>query len=77
MAYQAAGRITEAIALHRARLRGILHKLGPEHPDTLRSLSNLATAYRQTGRSDEAIPMVERVLAVAARRNSAPTIPTR
>ena len=37
--------------------------LGPDHPDTLNTRSNLAGAYRSVGRFDEAIELFERVLA--------------
>ena len=37
--------------------------LGPDHPDTLASRNNLATAYRVAGRATEAIPLHERTLA--------------
>ncbi len=33
--------------------------LGPDHPDTLNSLSGLATLYRKQGRLDEAFPLAE------------------
>ena len=37
--------------------------LGPDHPATLQSRNNLATAYRAAGRTAEAIPLHERTLA--------------
>ena len=37
--------------------------LGDTHPDTLTSRNNLATAYQDAGRLDEAIPLYERTLA--------------
>jgi len=37
--------------------------LGPDHPHTLTSQGNLAYAYQQAGRLDEAIPLLERTLA--------------
>ena len=37
--------------------------LGETHPDTLTSRNNLAVAYRDAGRLDEAIPLFERTLA--------------
>ena len=36
--------------------------LGPGHPETLKSLDNLADAYRAVGRDAEAIPLYERTL---------------
>jgi len=38
-----------------------LKKLGADHPDTLATLSNLATAYQATGRTADAIALFERV----------------
>jgi tetratricopeptide (TPR) repeat protein/predicted Ser/Thr protein kinase len=35
--------------------------LGPNHPDTLATIHNLASAYRETGRAAEAIPLLEQV----------------
>ncbi len=38
-------------------------RLGPDHPETLKSLQNLAMAYQDAGRIDEAIPILEATLA--------------
>lgn len=37
--------------------------LGADHPDTLTSRNNLASAYDSTGRTAEAIPLLEQTLA--------------
>ena len=37
--------------------------LGPDHPDTLKSRSNLANDYQEAGRVDEAIALNEQTLA--------------
>ena len=37
-------------------------KLGPEHPDTLQSMNNLAVAYREAGKLDLALPLLEETL---------------
>jgi hypothetical protein len=37
--------------------------LGPDHPDTLQSRNNLAVDYQDAGRTDEAITLLEQVLA--------------
>ncbi|MFF7251528.1 tetratricopeptide repeat protein, partial [Embleya sp. NPDC008237] len=37
--------------------------LGAEHPSTLTARANLGASYRQTGRTGEAIALLERVLA--------------
>jgi tetratricopeptide (TPR) repeat protein len=39
--------------------------LGPDHPDTLTSMSNLAVAYQAAGRAAEAIPLHERELTIS------------
>ena len=44
---------------------------GPDHPETLACKYNLALAYKDAGRSDQAIPLFERTLA-ACLRVSAP-----
>ena len=36
--------------------------LGPDHPDTLSSMNNLATAYRAAGKLDKALPLHEETL---------------
>ena len=41
--------------------------LGHEHPDTLSSRAHLAVAYRDAGRTGEAIELGERVLAARER----------
>jgi tetratricopeptide (TPR) repeat protein len=41
--------------------------LGPDDPDTIRARTDLARAYHQTGRVDDAIPLVEQVLAARER----------
>jgi len=38
--------------------------LGPEHPDTLNSMNNLAEAYKTAGRLAEALPLHEQTLAL-------------
>jgi serine/threonine protein kinase len=43
-----------------------LDKLGADHPETLESMDNLATAYQDAGRLDKAIPILE--VALAKRR---------
>ena len=62
VAYLAAGRTAEAIAMHEATLRLTESKLGPDHPDTLISRNNLAAAYRAAGRTAEAIALHEATL---------------
>ena len=38
--------------------------LGPDHPDTLASMSNLAVGYRDAGKMDRALSLLEEVLAL-------------
>jgi len=54
LAYQAAGRLKEAIPLFERTLAGFEQVLGETHPSTLTSRSNLAHAYQAAGRLDEA-----------------------
>jgi len=53
----------QAIAVAGPLLADRERVLGPDHPDTLTSRSNLAVAYRAAGRAAEAIPLHERTLA--------------
>jgi hypothetical protein len=53
-AYQAAGRLTDALPLFEESLKRLKAKLGPDHPDTLTSMSNLAGAYLDARRWAEA-----------------------
>ena len=62
-AYQAAGRLGEAVPLFEEVLADRVRVLGPDHPDTLTSRNNLAGAYRAAGRLGEAIPLYEEVIA--------------
>jgi tetratricopeptide (TPR) repeat protein len=62
LAYGAAGRTAEAVALHERTLTDRERVLGPDHPDTLGSRNNLAAAYQEAGRTAEAIALHERTL---------------
>jgi tetratricopeptide (TPR) repeat protein/tRNA A-37 threonylcarbamoyl transferase component Bud32 len=57
----AAGRLTEAIALHKATLDLCEARLGRDHPDTLSNRAALANAYLAAGRLTEAIALHEAV----------------
>src|SRR5487761_1537289 len=52
----------EAIALYEQNLADRARVLGPDHPDTLMSRSNLAFACRAGGRLDEAILLYDQTL---------------
>jgi len=56
-------RRAEAIQIAETLLADQEQILGPGHPETLKSLGNLADAYRAVGRDAEAIPLYERALA--------------
>jgi|HubBroStandDraft_1064217.scaffolds.fasta_scaffold06079_4 tetratricopeptide (TPR) repeat protein len=63
VAYQAAGRVDEAIPLFERTLIGRTRMLGPGHPDTLTAQNNLAAAYQDAGRVGEGILLFELTLA--------------
>jgi Tetratricopeptide repeat len=54
VAYQAAGRLAEAVPLYERTLADFEQVLGDTHPDTLTSRSNLAVADQAAGRLAEA-----------------------
>ena len=58
-AYQAAGRLHEAITLYEQNLKDSTRILGPDHPHTLISRNNLASAYRAAGRAKDANKLFE------------------
>ena len=62
-AYRSAGRLKEAIDLHKKNLADRLRVLGADHADTLSSRNNLALAYQSAGRLEQAIPLYEQNLA--------------
>ena len=61
LAYQAAGRLPEAIALFEQVRDARVKKRGADHPDTLGSLHSLAGAYQAAGKLPEAIALFEQV----------------
>ncbi len=63
LAYEAAGRLDDAIRVHQHTLAERQRALGADHPDTLMSCGHLARAYAAAGRNAEALPMYERVVA--------------
>ena len=56
------GRYKEAEQLFEQALKGWEEQLGPAHPDTLRTIQNLAIVYRYQGRYKEAEQLYERAL---------------
>jgi len=57
----------EVIAIGEPLAADLDRLLGPDDPDTIRARTDLARAYHQTGRVDNAIPLVEQVLAARER----------
>jgi tetratricopeptide (TPR) repeat protein len=53
-----------AIALFTKARATFAAALGPEHPDTLKSMYNLAVSYRRAGQNDRAIKLLEETLAL-------------
>lgn len=53
------GRLNEAILLYEQTLENSTRILGPHHPHTLTSRTNLAEAYRATGRFEDAEKLFE------------------
>lgn len=58
----ALGYPNEAIGLHFKARATRAALLGAEHPDTLTSMNNLASAYHEAGKNDLALPLFEEVL---------------
>jgi tetratricopeptide (TPR) repeat protein len=61
------GDTTTAIALHTRAARSYQRLQGPDHPDTLTSRNNLASAYGLAGDLGQAIPLFEATLADSER----------
>jgi serine/threonine protein kinase/tetratricopeptide (TPR) repeat protein len=60
---QGLGNYDRATALFEQALEERRSKLGPDHPDTLESLHNLAAAHFHAGRLDRAVPLAGQALA--------------
>jgi tetratricopeptide (TPR) repeat protein len=58
-------RYEKAEPLYRRALAILEKVLGPEHPDVVKALNNLALVYRAQGRYEEAEPLFQRALAIA------------
>ena len=71
------GEAPVAIEVFEKALATCKAKLGPDHPDTLTSMNNLAAAYQAAGKMDKALPLFEETLAKTGKPSSAPTTPTR
>ncbi|MEU3117155.1 tetratricopeptide repeat protein [Micromonospora chalcea] len=62
LSFLEAGLNATALRYWLATAERAMRKLGAKHPMTLRALTNLAACYRETGRIDTAITLLERVL---------------
>ena len=65
--YSEEGKYADAAALQRAALEISRAVLGPEHPDTLVSMSNLADAYEEQGQYAQSEALQTRVLEISRR----------
>ena len=63
IAYQQAGRHSDAVKLHEKNLAERKRVLRPDDPDILTSRDNLAAAYQDAGRAEEAISLHEKTFA--------------
>ena len=62
--YAAAGQIERALKLCEETLALQKAKLGPDHPDTLTSMNNLANSYAAAGQNERALKLREETLAL-------------
>ena len=63
--YGDAGKLDRApLPLYEETLAIQKSKLGPDHPDTLRSMNNLAVGYLLARKPDRALPLMEKTLAL-------------
>jgi serine/threonine protein kinase len=69
LTYYSLGLYHEAIALQESALNYRRAFNGPEHPDTLRAMNNLANSYEETDRRDEVLNLREEVLALNRKVN--------
>ena len=58
----------EVLAMARSANEGLKRTLGPDHPDTLKSMTNLASSYDDLGRHAEALELNEETLALTKAR---------
>jgi serine/threonine protein kinase len=56
------GEPNKAIELHARARAAFEERLGPDHPDTLTSMNNLALGYQATGKLDLALPLYQETL---------------
>ena len=68
VAYEAAGRLGDAIAMFVGALGDREHNHGPGHPDTIAARGRLAHAYASAGLPAEAVVLYEQTVADASRQ---------
>jgi tetratricopeptide (TPR) repeat protein len=68
VAYEAAGRLGDAIAMFAGALDDRERSHGPEHPDTIAARGQLAHAYASAGLPTEAVALYEQMVAEASRQ---------
>ncbi|KAH8832112.1 hypothetical protein DL96DRAFT_1779913 [Flagelloscypha sp. PMI_526] len=66
-AYRDAGMHLDSCRIFETAVEGMKRLLGPEHPDTLTTMHNLASSYTDLGRATEAASLTEQVLALRKR----------
>ena len=59
-AYQAAGRLADALSLYKESYERMRARMGEDHADTLNSMHNLAQAYEAGGHLADALPLYEK-----------------
>lgn len=62
LGYEKAGQLDKALPLLEETFKLTKAKLGPDHPNTLASMSNLAVCYLRLKRLDKSVPMFEALL---------------
>jgi tetratricopeptide (TPR) repeat protein len=66
-AYQDAGKLDASLSLFEKTLNSQKAKLGPEHPDTLKTMYHLALAYEDAGKLDESAALFKETLTLCKR----------
>src|SRR5262249_28811251 len=62
--YRDAGQLAKALPLFELAVEKMKSRLGPDHPDTLTSMGNLALAYLDTGKAKRALPLFNQLPSV-------------
>lgn len=67
----AQGHYTEAARIGEQAVEVLENTLGPDHPDTVTALNNLAQVYHNLGNYTKALPLAQRVLTTLEKRQGA------